>query len=116
MNAPIVSHSISASGGSEKTSYYVSAGFTGQEGLIYGNDKQYFNRSTFRANFNTDLSSKLNLQVNNRFSNMKMMSWDIIFNALNMSPTTPVFADDGSYAISNTITQKLKQWLKFQFI
>ncbi len=33
---------------------------------------------------------------------------DIIFNALNMSPTTPVFADDGSYAISNTITQEIK--------
>ena len=108
-DAPIVSHSISASGGSEKTSYYVSAGFTGQEGLIYGNDKQYFNRSTFRANFNTDLSSKLNLQVNNRFSNMKDSGLgDIIFNALNMSPTTPVFADDGSYAISNTITQEIK--------
>ena len=40
-DAPIVSHSISASGGSEKTSYYVSAGFTGQEGLIYGKDKQF---------------------------------------------------------------------------
>ena len=63
IDAPIVSHSISASGGSEKTSYYVSAGFTGQEGIVYGKDKQYFNRSTFRANFNTDLSSKLNLQV-----------------------------------------------------
>ena len=34
---------------------------------------------------------------------------DIIFNAINMSPTTPVFADDdGSYAISNTITQEIK--------
>ena len=25
-----------------------------------------------------------------------------------MSPTTPVYADDGSYAISNTITQEIK--------
>ena len=108
-DAPIVSHSISASGGSEKTSYYVSAGFTGQEGLIYGKDKQFFDRSTFRANFNTDLSSKLKLLVNNRFSNMKDSGLgDIIFNAINMSPTTPVFADDGSYAISNTITQEIK--------
>ena len=63
IDAPLVNHSISASGGSEKTSYYVSAGFTGQEGLIYGKDKQFFNRSTFRANFNTDLSSKLKLIV-----------------------------------------------------
>ena len=109
IDAPLVSHSISASGGSEKTSYYVSAGFTGQEGLIYGKDKQFFNRSTFRANFNTDLSSKLKLIVNNRFSNLKDSGLgDIIFNALNMSPTTPVFADDGSYAISNTITQEIK--------
>ena len=109
IDAPIITNNLSVSGGSNNTSYFISAGFTGQEGIIYGGDKQYFDRSTFRANFNTDLSSKLNMQISNRYTNIKDSGLgDIIFNALNMSPTTPVYADDGSYAISNTITQEIK--------
>ena len=55
IDAPIITNNLSVSGGSNNTSYFISAGFTGQEGIIYGGDKQYFDRSTFRANFNTDL-------------------------------------------------------------
>ena len=68
IDAPIITNNLSVSGGSNNTSYFISAGFTGQEGIIYGGDKQYFDRSTFRANFNTDLSSKLNMQISNRYT------------------------------------------------
>ena len=82
IDAPIVTNNISVSGGSSNTSYFISAGFTGQEGILYGGDKQYFDRSTFRANFNTDLSSKLNMQISNRYTNIKDSGLgDIIFNA-----------------------------------
>ena len=70
---------------------------------------RHLDRATFRANFDTDLNSKLNLKFSNRYTNIKDSGLgDIIFNALNMSPTTPVYADDGSYAISNIITQEIK--------
>ena len=109
IDAPIITNNISVSGGTNNSSYFISAGFTGQEGIIYGGDKQYFDRSTFRANFDTDLSSKLNMKISNRYTNIKDSGLgDIIFNALNMSPTTPVYAEDGSYAISNIITQEIK--------
>ena len=108
-DAPIITNNISVSGGTNNSSYFLSAGFTEQEGIIYGGDKQYFDRATFRANFDTDLSSKLNMKISNRYTNIKDSGLgDIIFNALNMSPTTPVYADDGSYAISNIITQEIK--------
>ena len=109
IDAPIITNNISVSGGTNNSSYFLSAGFTGQEGILYGGDKNYFDRSTFRGNFDIDLSSKLNMKISNRYTNIKDSGLgDIIFNALNMSPTTPVFADDGSYAISNTITQEIK--------
>ena len=109
IDAPIITNNISVSGGTNNSSYFLSAGFTGQEGILYGGDKNFFDRSTFRGNFDIDLSSKLNMKISNRYTNIKDSGLgDIIFNALNMSPTTPVFADDGSYAISNTITQEIK--------
>ena len=93
IDAPIISNNISVSGGTNNSSYFLSAGFLGQEGIIHGGDKQFFDRSTFRANFDTDLSSKLNMKISNRYTNIKDSGLgDIIFNALNMSPTTPVYA------------------------
>ena len=83
IDAPIITNNISVSGGTNNSSYFISAGFTGQEGIIYGGDKQYFDRSTFRANFNTDLSSKLNMQISNRYTNIKDSGLgDIIFLSL----------------------------------
>ena len=45
IDAPIITNNLSVSGGSNNTSYFISAGFTGQEGIIYGGDKQYFDLS-----------------------------------------------------------------------
>ena len=86
IDAPIISNNISVSGGTNNSSYFLSAGFLGQEGIIHGGDKQFFDRSTFRANFDTDLSSKLNMKISNRYTNIKdSRLGEIIFNALNMS-------------------------------
>ena len=70
-DAPIVSHSVTASGGSESTSFYVSGGYLGQDGVVGGGDKSFFNRSNFTANFNTSLSDKLAFIVNTNYSNIK---------------------------------------------
>ena len=47
VDAPIVNHSISASGGSENTSYYVSAAYLGQDGVVGGGHHSFFNRTNF---------------------------------------------------------------------
>ena len=66
IDAPIITNNISVSGGTNNSSYFLSAGFTGQEGILYGGDKNFFDRSTFRGNFDIDISSKLNMKISNR--------------------------------------------------
>jgi TonB-dependent SusC/RagA subfamily outer membrane receptor len=51
-DAAIINHSITASGGSDKTSFYVSAGYLGQDGVVGPSDKTYFNRTNFTTNIN----------------------------------------------------------------
>ena len=108
-DAPIVVNNFSARGGSETVSYFLGTGYTTQEGVLYGEDKSFFNRLNFTANIDADLSQKLTARVYNTYSNEKSSGLgDVLFNALNMSPTTPIFDADGNYGISTTITQEVK--------
>ena len=108
-DAPIIQNNFSARGGSESTSYYLAAGYTQQEGILYGQDKSFFDRLTFTSNLDVDLTDKLTARAYNTYTNEKGSGLgDVLFNALNMSPTTPVYNADGSFGISNTITQEVK--------
>ena len=112
VDAPIVNHSITASGGSEKTSYYVSAGYTGQDGVVGGGEKSFFNRTNFTTNINTDLTDRTKLLVNTNYSNIKGKSLSengitsVLSNALNFDPTVNPY-ENGSFGISETITQEI---------
>lgn len=52
---------ISASGGSDKTRYYISGSYNKQDGILFGND---FNRVSGRINLDQDLSDKFKVGVN----------------------------------------------------
>ena len=112
VDAPIVNHSITASGGSDNTSYYVSAAYTGQDGVVGGGEKSFFNRTNFTTNINTDLTDKTKLIVNTNYTNIKGKSLaengitSVLSNALNFDPTVSPF-EDGSFGISETITQEI---------
>ena len=112
VDAPIVNHSITASGGSDNTSYYVSAAYTGQDGVVGGGEKSFFNRTNFTTNINTDLTDKTKLIVNTNYTNIKGKSLaengitSVLSNALNFDPTVNPF-EDGSFGISETITQEI---------
>jgi len=114
VNAPIISNNFTASGGSEKSSFFVSAGYLTQDGIVGGGDKSYFNRANVTANFNTDLSDKFTLIVNNSFANIdgKNLSENnigsVLSNALNFDPMVSPYNSDGSFGTSNTITQEIK--------
>tara|TARA_Y100000991_G_scaffold208425_1_gene187425 strand:- start:7167 stop:10247 length:3081 start_codon:yes stop_codon:yes gene_type:complete len=112
VDAPIVNHSITASGGSANTSYYVSAGYTGQDGVVGGGDKSFFNRTNFTTNINTDLTDKTKLLINTSYSNIKGKSLpengitSVLSNAINFDPTVNPY-ENGSFGISETITQEI---------
>ena len=112
IEAPIVNHSITASGGSDNTSYYVSAGYTGQDGVVGGGEKSFFNRTNFTTNINTDLTDKTKLLVNTNYTNIKGKSLaengitSVLSNALNFDPTVSPFENE-SFGISETITQEI---------
>ena len=107
-SAPISTTNFSASGGSATTTYFISAGYTSQEGVAGGGDKDFFDRSTFSANFTTDMSDKLKAIVQTKYSNIKCNGHGggQIFNALNFDPTVPLMTD-GKYSTSGTITQEV---------
>lgn len=55
-------HNISASGGSDKTSYYVSFGYLQDDGLLRSNDMGY-QKYTFRSNLSTQLTKNLKADI-----------------------------------------------------
>lgn len=91
--APIQSHTISARGGSEKISYFLSAGYLDQAGIVGGIDKSNYSRGNFTANLNFELSPKLKFILNTTgvILNSKGVQENsfnsILGSALNFDPT-----------------------------
>ncbi len=103
---------ISASGGSDKTQYLISAGYFGQDGIIV-EDHDRYQRFNFRANINSDLSDRLRVGTNMQLSYAKQdklsSSGDvpgIIRHALIRPPVIPVYKNPGDpgYTEANPYT------------
>ena len=119
-NAPQQTHELSISGASDAVNYYLSMGYTEQEGIVGGNfDRSNYSRLTLRSNTGLTLwdatseRSFLNKMVlNNQLSYAFIKSKGISENsqwgsplgsALAMSPILGVYATDAelaSYAVS----------------
>ena len=101
--APINSYNLSASGGSEKTQYFISTGFFSQDGVIINSD---FKRYSVRVNIDSKLSDNFKIGSNLNLSRTEQnaVSTDddgstksgLIFLSMNQLPTLPVFRD-GTY-------------------
>lgn len=115
--APLQVHNISATGGSDKMSYFISAGYTSQGGIVGGIDKSRFDRGNFTANLTFDLAPKVKFIVNatdvilsskgvqeNSFNS-------ILGSALNYDPTVPVFNNVpntvGKYGFSSLLLSEI---------
>ncbi len=111
--APITSVNLSASGGSDSSSYFLSAGYLSQDGVVGGGDKSYFDRANVTANFTTDLNERLTLILNTSYANIKSGNLSennigsVLSNSLNFDPTIAPFDSNGNYGISTTITQEI---------
>ncbi|HEX6913918.1 MAG TPA: TonB-dependent receptor [Chitinophagaceae bacterium] len=100
--APQQHHTLTFSGGSDKSTYLISGNIFTQEGVV-GGDKSRFNRYTVR--FNSDHKIKPWLNIGNRlvYSNHRRKAisennefGSILGSALVMDPTTPVIYPKGS--------------------
>jgi len=101
-SAPMYSHNLSATGGSDTVTYGVSASYFSQDGII-ASDKSNYQRFTIKNNFGIDLTEKLKLNTFLLYTNIRSQSipegnrGSVLYYALNASPLTPVFdGTDGS--------------------
>ena len=115
--ATIQSYSITAKGGSDKMAYFLSGGYLGQDGIVGGGDKSYFNRANATANLSFDLTSKLKFIMNTSFVNIQGAGIaensinSVISNALNFDPTVGILNTDantyGKYSTSPNILSEI---------
>lgn len=94
-------HQISAQGGTEKVSYYVSGSYMNQEGTVIGSD---FERFSFRANLDAQLKSWLKFGMSSTYAdtkeNLKLADGNqgIIYYSLTTLPDIPIYDVDGNYS------------------
>lgn len=110
-SAPLTSHNLSVSGGSERTSFYTSINYFDQEGIVKNSG---IKRYTGRINLETKVSDKATVGLNFNTSLVKDNNnidgintnegAGPIYSSLLYDPTEPIFDDDGSYAQSPNLT------------
>jgi TonB-linked SusC/RagA family outer membrane protein len=93
-------HDISVSGGSDKSDYYVSAGYFKQDGTVLGFN---FDRYSIRSNINSQAKDwlKIGTTLGASRSNENVglgSNTGIIYNALLSPPDQPIYNADGSYS------------------
>lgn len=96
---------ISAAGGNDKTTYFISAAYQKNSGILVANDLERFN---FRNNISTKVSDKFSVGMNLSFSrslihrNTNDNSFTTPLQAIAQAPISPARNADGS---ANTATQ-----------
>ena len=103
---------LTASGGSEKIQYLMSAGYYKQDGIVIYDHDQY-QRFNFRTNINANLTDRLNIGTNLLLSYAKQDKLSskgdapgIIRHALIRPPVIPVYKDvsDPTYSVEDPFT------------
>ncbi len=110
-NAPMSSHEVSVTGGSDRSTYASSISHFSQQGII-GGDKSKFDRITARLNTTHEVNDFINFGNSLAYSHItsRGIASNTSFNgayssALNLDPLTPVFQDNenilGQYPYSS---------------
>jgi TonB-linked SusC/RagA family outer membrane protein len=111
------SHTITAKGGNENVTYFLSGGYNSQGGIVGGDDKSFFKRGNLTANLTFDLSSKLKLLLNTSAvilgsKTVQENSFNsILGSAINYDPTVSVYNNVpntvGQYGFSNLLLSEI---------
>ncbi len=102
-SAPIYSIDYTLNKGTEKSTYSLGLSVIDQDGIV-GLDKSNFNRRNIRFNFDTEITNKLKFTSSTIFTNTNKRNLSenvlgsVLFNALNMPPTIPVFQPNGEFS------------------
>ncbi len=99
------SHSLAFTGGSKTSTYSISGGYTGQDGLIGGSDVSYYKRYNLRANSEHKMFNGLVIigeHIGFVYKQSRGMNTGNIWNnnlrgAFLTSPIIPVYDADGNY-------------------
>lgn len=101
-------HNVSLSGGSDKGTYFVSAAFVSDEGIIKTNS---FDRFTLRSNNDYNLASwfKLSNMLSFSRSNVRNVNFDVFNLAYRAAPYIQSFQDGkyGNTSLSNNLSNPL---------
>ena len=93
----MTNHSLSLTGGNEKTTYAISAGYLHQDGIGLSTG---FKRQTLRGNIDTQLKDWLRGGISFSLSDSRQemeKNWDIIMTALRSQPSVAVRNPEGGY-------------------
>jgi len=96
--APMTSHNLSITGGSDKSTYAIGAGYLNQDGIATGSS---FERYNLRANIDTQvkkwLKSGITLALSNSNQKLTVSDESLIKTALRQIPTVAVRNADGTF-------------------
>jgi len=117
-NALQQSHNLNISGGSNKTSYYLSGGYINQEGIMNFGDDNY-KRYNINATVQTDVTDWLRFKLNTKYTNRERdypntqqessnSKGSIYYNLARMWPTMPVYDPNGHFYDRNQILPLLE--------
>ncbi len=100
-------YQLSASGGNEKITYYLSGGYGNQKGIVIGND---LSRWSGRANVDIALNDKWSIGTNLYFANSinnksRNEGLSTPMQAILMPPIEPIYNSDSTYHTTNQIIQ-----------
>ncbi|HTD99676.1 MAG TPA: TonB-dependent receptor [Mucilaginibacter sp.] len=98
--APIQNHSVSVSGGDDRSTFDISGNYFDQQGIILNSG---FKRIAVRANYARNVSDqfKIGLNTSGSQSYQEGTSGTNIASILYVAPTVPIYNADGSYNTSN---------------
>jgi TonB-linked SusC/RagA family outer membrane protein len=102
--APLVSHTISASGGTEKSQYFMSGNYFNQDGIFRGG-----NLERYQLRLNGDYQLNPIVKVGNSVNISRTTEVPRSSNIINIAgyfPTLPVFDENGEYTIQ-TVSSEL---------
>ena len=106
--APIYSLDYTLNKGTDKSTYSLGISVLDQDGIV-GGDKANFNRRNVKFNYNRDLTDKLKLTTSTIYTNTNKKNLientlgSVLFNALNMPATTPVYDANGDFSLPPAI-------------
>ncbi len=102
----IIDQDVSVNGGSEKTKYYFSYNYYGNQGMLKQSDMK---RHTVRLNIDQEFSKRIKAGVKFTYSNLSASSTstgsagkgdNMLLNVFRFAPDVPVYDEDGKYSRS----------------